>query len=110
MTCTRLISTAACLLTLVGLAAEDPAALPADVQKVADRADAAIAVLVKNGEAQIARIKQQEIKDLLRVHDAVARKDAEMAKAVQARIDEIKEGLKVASAATPSPSPSLARP
>ncbi len=100
----RMISTVACLLTLIGLAAEDQATLPADAQKVVDKAEAAVAVLVKSGDAQIAKIKQQEIKDLLRVHDAVAKKDADKAKAIQARIDEITAGLKDAPAAGPAPS------
>jgi hypothetical protein len=120
MSCARLILIAACLLTVIGLAAEDKAALPADAQKVADKADAAVAVLVKSGDAQIVKIKQQEIKDLQRVHDTVAKKDAEAAKAIQARIDEIKDGIKDAPAAapaaasaaapatTPTPAPSLA--
>ncbi len=101
----RLMPIAACLLTMIGLAADDHAALPADVQKITDKADAAVAVLVKSGDAQIAKIKQQEIKDLLRIHDAVAKKDAEGAKSIQARIDEIKEGLKDAPAPAPAPAP-----
>jgi ElaB/YqjD/DUF883 family membrane-anchored ribosome-binding protein len=98
MPCARLIRTAACLLTLIGLAADDHAALPAEAQKLADKADAAVANLVKSGDAQIAKIKLQEIKDLQRVHDAAAKKDAEVAKAIQARIDEIKEGMRDAPA------------
>lgn len=62
-------------LLLLGISAEPTEAqtLPADVQAIVTKADSAVAMVEKTTESQIAKIKAQEIKDLQRMLDAVAK-------------------------------------
>jgi lysophospholipase L1-like esterase len=83
-------------------AADEAGGLPPDVQKIIDKADAAVAAVTKTSDEQIAKLQAQEIKDLTRVHDAAVRKgDQDKAAAIQAKIDAVK------NAAIPVPSPIL---
>jgi lysophospholipase L1-like esterase len=75
------------------LHAADPSDLPADVQKVADKADAAVAAVAKTAEAQMDKIKAQEIKDLQRLHDATKKSDQVRAQAILAKIEAIKSSM-----------------
>jgi lysophospholipase L1-like esterase len=91
----RLISTLTVLLLLLALrlSASDAATLPPDAQKVVDKAEAAIAVVTKASDEQIAKLQAQEIKDLTRLHDAAVKKgEQDKAAALQAKIEAVKSG------------------
>ena len=94
MPLTTLLRTSACLLALTCLLAEDHAAMSADAQNIADKADAQITAMIKSRDAQIAKVRLLEIRDLQRVHDTIAKKDADGAKAIMALIDQLKESAK----------------
>lgn len=94
------LSGALCAGTL--MSADDAAALPPEVVKITEKAEAAVAAVTKTSDEQIAKIQAQEIKDLTRLHDAAVRKgDQEKAGAIQAKIDAVK------NAAVPLPTPIL---
>jgi hypothetical protein len=73
-----------------GLQGDDAPALPPDVQKIAEKANSAIISVNTSTEAQIAKIKAQEVKDLQRLYDAAVKKGD------QAQADAIKQGSEAA--------------
>jgi hypothetical protein len=70
----RLLYSALGLMATCALSANDSPVLPPEAQKIADKADAAIAVVAKAGEAQVLKIRTQEAKDLQRLLEAAERK------------------------------------
>ncbi len=92
----RLISCQTVLLLVVlalRCAGGDAALLPPEAQKIVDKAEAAIAVVTKASDEQIAKLQAQEIKDLTRLHDAALKKgEQDKATALQAKIDAVKGG------------------
>jgi lysophospholipase L1-like esterase len=81
------------LLMVLRLAAGDAAALPPEAQKIVDKAEVAIGVVTKASDEQIAKIQAQELKDLIRLHDAAIKKgDQDKAALLQAKIDAVKSG------------------
>lgn len=76
------------------LHAGDAGALPPDVQKIADKAEASIAIVTKSTDSHIAQVRNQEIKDLQRVLDAATKKgETAAATTVQQFIEELKNGI-----------------
>jgi lysophospholipase L1-like esterase len=81
------------LLLVLRCAGGDAAALPPEAQKIVDKAEAAIGVVTKASDEQIAKIQAQELKDLGRLHDAAVKKgEQDKAAALQAKIEAVKSG------------------
>ena len=79
------------LLLVMRLAGSDAAALPPEAQRIVDKAEAAIAVVTRASDEQIARLQAQELKDLTRLHEAALRKgEQDKAAALQAKIEAVK--------------------
>jgi outer membrane protein assembly factor BamB len=72
------------------LSAEDAAALPPEAQKIADKAEAAIAAVIAATDAQVGKLKSQEAKDLQRLLDAaLKKKDQAVADLIKQRLDAV---------------------
>lgn len=83
----------ACVLLMV-LLPQDP--IPQDAQKVISAADAKLEALRKSYEEACARVKAQELKDLQRIHDAIAKGNPDGAAAIKAKIDVLAADVVVA--------------
>ena len=95
-----LVSTVMAMALMSRLPGGDAPALPSDAQKIAEKADLAITALKTSTDAQIGKIKAQEVKDLQRLCDASVKKgDQAQAAAIKQRIDSI------GSSAAASPAP-----
>ena len=87
----RISSVFSVLLSFAWMCLAQSAELPPDVQKITDKADAAIALIKKTSEEQISKIAFQELKDLQRLLEAAEKKkDTQRAQVIQKRIDMIK--------------------
>jgi lysophospholipase L1-like esterase len=86
-----LTQTVLLLLLVLRLAGGDASSLPPEAQKIVDKAEAAIGVVTKASDEQIAKIQAQELKDLGRLHDAALKKgDQDKAAVLQAKIEALK--------------------
>jgi hypothetical protein len=70
----RISSVFSVLLSFAWMCLAQSAELPPDVQKITDKADAAIALIKKTSEEQISKIAFQELKDLQRLLEAAEKK------------------------------------
>ena len=76
--------------------------LPADAQQIAVKADAKLDAAKKAYEKACAEIKAQEVRDLLRVYDAIRKGDPDGAALVKARVDALQAEVAVSVKGSPS--------
>lgn len=72
---------------------QDP--MPQDAQKIISAADAKLESLKKSYEEACAKVKTQEMKDLQRIHDAVAKGSPGVAATIQTKIDVLAADVSV---------------